>query len=71
MTDYTILQPIVLGFLGQFDTQDSIISASDGHIRFDDKNIIFVDNNGVEHESVTTNNAIEVWLEQHILEARR
>ena len=70
MIEYAIIHPIVLGFLGQFYTNDRIISPGDGYLQFDNKNIIFVDNNGIEHKSITTNNAISIWLEQNYLELR-
>ena len=62
---YKILEPIVLGFLGQYDTQDRMVSSKDGYLKFDHKNVIFVDNNGVEEVSITTNNVIDIWLIQN------
>lgn len=64
MTEYKINQPIVLSFLGQFDSTDSIINPEDGTLQFDGKSIFFVNTEGKKIESHTMNNAIQIWLEQ-------
>lgn len=70
MNEYTILQTILLGFLTHNDSYDSIIGPEDGHLKFDGSDIIFVDRNDKEHLSHTTNNAIDIWLEQGKLELK-
>jgi len=61
---YTILEPIVLGFLTHNDSYEKIIHPEDGHLEFDGQDIIFIDNNQLKLISHTTNNAIDLWLEQ-------
>ena len=70
MNEYTILRPIVLGFLTHNDSYDMIIGPDNGHLKFDGKNIYYVDRAGVEKESHTSNNAIDIWLERGILEPK-
>lgn len=62
MKEYYIVNPVMLSFLDQ-DQYDKVISSEDGYLKYDGKNIIFVDLNGDEHKSITTNNAIDIWLE--------
>ncbi len=70
MNEYTILRPVVLGFLTHNDSYDMIISPENGHLKFDGSDIIFVDSKGGERVSHTVNHAIEIWLEQGILEPK-
>ena len=70
MNEYTILRPVVLGFLTHNDSYDMIIGPENGHLKFDGKDIIFVDSKGGERVSHTVNHAIEIWLEQGILEPK-
>ena len=60
MKIYDIAKPIMLSFLAQ-DQYDLIFH--EGHIKFDGKNIIYVALDGNEKESITTNNAINIFLE--------
>jgi hypothetical protein len=69
MTNYRILQTIVLGFLSHNDSYDAIFGPeTGGHLKFDGKDIIYVDKAGVEQVSHTSNNAIDIWLERKIIE---
>ena len=68
MNEYTILRPVVLGFLTHNDSYDMIISPRLGHLKFDGKDIIFVDSKGIEHVSHTTSNAIGIWLKHGQIE---
>ena len=61
MKIYDIAKPIMLSFLAQ-DQYDSILH--EGHIKFDGKNIIYADLDGNEKESITTNNAINIFLDR-------
>ena len=70
MNEYTILRPVVLGFLTHNDSYDMIIGPENGHLKFDGHDIIFVDSKGGERVSHTVNHAIEIWLEQGILEPK-
>ena len=70
MNEYTILRPVVLGFLTHNDSYDMIIGPENGHIKFDGHDIIFVDSKGIEHVSHTSNNAIALWLERGSLEPK-
>ena len=70
MNEYTILRPVVLGFLTHNDSYDMIIGPENGHIKFDGSDIIFVDSKGIEHVSHTSNNAIALWLERGSLEPK-
>lgn len=64
MNQYQILDTLVLGFLTAQDSYDRIIAPGEGHLQFDGRNIIFVDNSGVEHVSHTVNYAIEHWVKE-------
>ena len=68
MKTYDVVKPIMLSFLAQ-DQYDSILH--EGHIKFDGKNIIYVDLNGNEKESVTINNAINIFLERGDINERK
>ena len=70
MNEYTILRPIVLGFLTHNDSYEMIIGPKNGHLKFDGSDIIFVDSKGIEHVSHTSNNAIALWLERGSLEPK-
>ena len=70
MNEYTILRPVVLGFLTHNDSYDMIIRPENGHLKFDGHDIIFVDSKGIEHISHTSNNAIALWLERGSLEPK-
>jgi hypothetical protein len=70
MNEYTILRPIVLGFLTHNDSYDMIIGPENGHLKFDGHDIIFIDSKGIEHVSHTSNNAIDLWLERGSLELK-
>jgi hypothetical protein len=65
---YRILKTIVLGFLTHNDSYELIIEPGNGYIKFRNE-IIYVDKKGVERVSHTMNSAIDIWLEQGILEA--
>ena len=68
MKIYDIAKPIMLSFLAQ-DQYDSILH--EGHIKFDGKNIIYADLDGNEKESITTNNAINIFLERGDINERK
>ena len=70
MNEYTILRPVVLGFLTHNDSYDMIIGPENGHLKFDGKDIIFVDSKGGERVSHTSNNAIALWLERGQIELK-
>ena len=70
MNEYTILRPIVLGFLTHNDSYEMIIGPKNGHLKFDGHDIIFIDSKGIEHVSHTSNNAIDLWLERGSLELK-
>ena len=61
MKKYNILEPIVLGFMGHYDTEDRLVDSGD--LRFDGKQITL---NG--EVSITTNNAIDIWLATNKIE---
>ena len=65
MIEYSILTPIVLGFLTHNDSYDREITSQDGHIAFDGSDILFIDNNNNSHTSHTVNHAIDIWLKQN------
>ena len=62
MKKYSIVQPIMLSFLTHNDSYDAMLRPSDGYIKFDGKDIIFVTYTGKELVSHTTNNAIDRML---------
>lgn len=64
MKCYEICDTILLGFLTHNDSYDMLIKPGDGYIKFNDKDIIFVDKDNTEHISHTINSAISVWLEK-------
>lgn len=68
MKQYKILDTIMLGFLTHNDSYDIFIDPGLGYLKFDDKDIIYVDTKGAEHTSHTTNNAIDIWVEQGKIE---
>jgi len=68
MKTYDVVKPIMLSFLAQ-DQYDLILH--EGHIKFDGKNIIYVDLDGNEKESITTNNAINIFLERGDINERK
>ena len=70
MPSYTIKQPIVLGFLTHNDSYDRIILPGEGYLRFNGYDIVYVDKDGSEHISHTSNDAIDVWSERGILEMK-
>lgn len=70
MNEYNILKTIVLGFMTHNDSYEMIIKPGEGYLKFDGQDIIFVNNHGVELLSATTNNAIEIWLDQNTLEKK-
>lgn len=70
MNEYTILRPVVLGFLTHNDSYEMVISPHNGHLKFDGSDIIFVDSKGGEHVSHTINHAIDDWLEHGQIELK-
>ena len=70
MKEYDILNSVVLAFLSAQDHYDAILTSADGHIGFDGRNIIFIGKDGEQAETITTNNAIGIWLEQGRIKAR-
>ena len=64
MKRYTIKEKIVLGFLTRQDQIDTIIDPTFRHaeLMFDGKDIYLV------QKSITTNNAIDLWLEEGKIE---
>jgi hypothetical protein len=71
MTEYTILETIVLGFDNFSESTDVIFNPGKGHLKFDGSDIYFVTETGKEHKSHTTNNAIELWLKQGKIEVKK
>jgi hypothetical protein len=71
MTEYTILETIVLGFDDSNDSMNIIFYPGYGHLKFDGSDIYFVTDAGKEHKSHTTNNAIELWLQQGKIEVKK
>ena len=67
MNHYEICNIILLGFLTHNDSYDMLIKPGDGYIKFDGKNIIFVNQAGEENISHTSNNAISLWLEKNYI----
>lgn len=68
MTEYKILQTIVLGFLTHNDSNDMLIDPGFGHLKFNGSDIIYIDARGVDHTSHTVNHAIDIWLQQGKIE---
>jgi hypothetical protein len=65
---YKILDTIYLGFLTHNDSYELFIDPGFGHLKFDGSDIVYIDAHGGEHVSHTTNNAIDIWLEQGKIE---
>jgi len=61
---FAIVTTIMLSFLTHNDSYDIILTGDDGSLEFDGADIIFVSKEGIKKVSVTTNNAIELWLAQ-------
>lgn len=61
---FAIVTHIMLSFLTHNDSYDTILTRDDGSLEFDGADIIFVSKEGIKKVSVTTNNAIELWIKQ-------
>jgi hypothetical protein len=61
---FAIVSDIMLSFLTHNDSYDTIITGDNGSLEFDGADIIFVNKDGNKKVSVTTNNAIDLWLAQ-------
>lgn len=61
---------IGLGFLTHNDSYSIAVYPGDGYLRFDGKDIYFIDKDGRERQSHTVNYAIQIWLEKGLI-ARR
>jgi hypothetical protein len=61
---FAIVSDIMLSFLTHNDSYDTIITGDNGSLEFDGSDIIFVNKSGNKKMSVTTNNAIDLWLAQ-------
>lgn len=59
---YKIAKPIVLGFLTPQDQVDYILES--GSLEFVGNVIYYIDGSGNKHPSITTPNAIEVFLKK-------
>ena len=68
--EYDLVEYVVLGFLTHNDSYDKIIRPGDGYLRFDGRDIYFIDKDGRERQSHTVNYAIKIWLEKGLI-ARR
>ena len=69
--EYDIQKYVALGFLTHNDSYDRMIRPGDGHLRFDGRDIYFIDQDGKERQSHTMNHAIKVWLEKGFLTRRK
>ena len=64
MKKYVITKPIVLGFLTPRDQYDVLFKPEDGVMLESDGHTIWTIKNGKRDESITTANAIDVWLKE-------
>jgi len=62
MKKYRIIKPIILSFLSPQDQHDIIIEPENETILESDGHTIWIIKNGKRHESITTANAIEYYL---------
>lgn len=68
MKTYCLLTPIVLSFNRGQEQSDELLASSDGITLEADENTIWAVKDGVRHESITTSNAIETWLDSNQIE---
>jgi hypothetical protein len=65
MKKYKVLKPVMLSFLTPRDQYDATIHPDDGDYTLEsDGKTIWVLIKDERHESITTANAIDIWLEQ-------
>jgi hypothetical protein len=62
MKRYAILNDIMLSFLGRSGTDDYLIGPQDGSTLEANEHTIWLVVNTMKHESITTANAIDLWL---------
>ena len=63
MKKFRILKPVMLSFLTPQDQYDTIISPeNDAVLESDNHTIWIITKTGAREESITTANAIEIWL---------